>query len=109
MADTFFGRYIFRLPLEVSLPSIGIQDNNGMIILVQPKPSLVTSFFKFVGVLPPLISWPPRLGDDRLKTWSAILGLGFHLTIVKTPKLLTNGQKRPVTAKGAKELEEEET
>ena len=35
-------------------------------------------------------------------------GLGSHLTIAKTPKLLTKGRKRPVATKGEKEMEEED-
>ena len=60
---------------------------------------------------------PPRFrhipntpGPDRTvsqKTGDQF-GLGSHLTIAKTPKLLTKGRKRPVATKGEKEMEEED-
>ena len=48
---------------------------------------------------------PNRTGSQKT---CGLFGLGSHLTIAKSPKLLTKGRKRPVTAKGAKEMEEED-
>ncbi len=48
---------------------------------------------------------PNRTGSQKT---CGQFGLGSHLTIAKSPKLITKGRTRPVTAKGAKEMEEED-